>query len=82
MAKCKDAFRGHVACVLNSQSESPREAVDGRTFSVRLKTSELVGCQMVEWCSETIQELGEGSLVTPLLFSDVGAIRVQSIHRN
>ena len=80
VAQCKDAFRSHVTSVLHSQSQSPREVVEqGRGFSVSMRTSELAGSQLTEWCSETVQE--EMGAVTPFLFSDVGPLRMQSLHR-
>ena len=78
---CKDAFRGHIVSVLNSDSKHDSEPSEKRTFSVSVKTSELAGSQMTGWCNESVAELDVTSVVDPLLFTDVGRIRVQSTHQ-
>lgn len=82
--KCKDTFRGHIASLLNCNSDrlsSDGGTDDGRSFSVSVRTTELVASQMSAWCSETIRELDASSCVTPLIFSDLSVIRIQSSHR-
>ncbi|XP_063695405.1 mitotic spindle assembly checkpoint protein MAD2B-like [Bolinopsis microptera] len=82
LSSCKDSFRGHIVSVLNSDSKQDSELSEKRTFSVSVKTSELAGCQMSGWCDESVAELDVASLVVqPLLFTDVGLVRVQSTHR-
>ena len=76
---CKDAFRGHVVSVLNSGGVGePRES---RTWSVSVRTSELVGTQMEGWCSESVLEAKEVGVVRPLLFTDVQSVRIQTLHK-
>ena len=81
VAQCKDAFRGQIVSVLSSESAHPRVPREERSWSASVATSELVGCQMERWCWEGVPELDTTSRVTPLLFSDVGALRLQSLHR-
>ena len=67
--------------ILNCDSKLDRSPCDKRTFSVSVKTSELAGSQMTGWANETVPELNVTSLVEPLLFTDIGVVRVQSAHR-
>ena len=68
--------------VLNCESKQDSiEPSEGRTFSVSARTSELAGTQMTAWCCESFLETSVAKLVEPLLFTDVGSVRVQSIHR-
>ena len=80
VAQCKASFRGHVVSVLNSQSKHSREASENRTFRVSLKTNELVGSQMVDWCCESVADLDTSTIVAPMLFSDMLLLRLQSLH--
>ena len=81
LSSCKDSFRGHIVSVLNSDSKHDSQPSKKRTFSVSVKTSELAGCQMSGWCGESVAELNVTSVVRPLLFTDVGLVRVQTTHR-
>lgn len=68
--------------VLNCESkQGSEEPSDERTFSVSVKTSELAGTQMTAWCCESVVESFVARRVEPLLFTDVGNVRVQSLHR-
>ncbi|KAL5258038.1 hypothetical protein ACHWQZ_G012853 [Mnemiopsis leidyi] len=82
ISRCKDMFRGHIVSVLNCESkQGSEEPSDERTFSVSVKTSELAGTQMTAWCCESVVESFVARRVEPLLFTDVGNVRVQSLHR-